>query len=208
MDCSLPGSSVHGIFQARVLERVAVSFFRGSSWPRGRAQVSLIAGRCFTIWATWEATRKSEHPYKHQRIVIYDVKSLKKNFPPSFKRIINNNLTWSLPENRKRINISQLILWGQNNPDTKTRQWQHTHQRKLETSVSIEFRWEIPQQNISKLIQQYRKENCILWPNRVYSRYAGLFQHQEIISVKLKKKNHVITSTNMGKKLTKSDSHS
>ena len=36
---------------------------------------------------------KSEHPYKHQRIVIYNVKSLKKNFPPSFKRIINNNLT-------------------------------------------------------------------------------------------------------------------
>ena len=34
MDCSLPGSSVHGIFQARVLEWVAISFSRGSSWPR------------------------------------------------------------------------------------------------------------------------------------------------------------------------------
>ena len=33
MDCSLPGSSVHGIFQARVLEWVAISFFRGSSRP-------------------------------------------------------------------------------------------------------------------------------------------------------------------------------
>ena len=32
MDCSLPGSCVHGIFQARVLEWVAISFFRGSSW--------------------------------------------------------------------------------------------------------------------------------------------------------------------------------
>ena len=34
MDCSLPGSSVHGIFQARILEWVAISFFRGSSQPR------------------------------------------------------------------------------------------------------------------------------------------------------------------------------
>ena len=55
MDCSLLGSSVHGIFQARVLEWAAISFSRGSSWPRDRAQVSCIAGRRFTIWATREA---------------------------------------------------------------------------------------------------------------------------------------------------------
>ena len=47
MDCSLPGSSVHGIFQARVLERVAISFSRGSSQPRDRTQVPHIVGRCF-----------------------------------------------------------------------------------------------------------------------------------------------------------------
>ena len=55
MDCSLTGSSVHGIFQARVLEWITISFSRGSSWPRNRTQVSHIAGRCFTIWATKEA---------------------------------------------------------------------------------------------------------------------------------------------------------
>ena len=55
MDCSLPGFSVHGIFQARVLEWVAISFSRGSSWPRDRTQVSCIAGRRFTLWATREA---------------------------------------------------------------------------------------------------------------------------------------------------------
>ena len=55
MDCSLPGSSVHGIFQARVLDWVAISFSRGSSQPRDRTRVSCIAGRCFTIWATREA---------------------------------------------------------------------------------------------------------------------------------------------------------
>ena len=58
MDCSLPGSSVHGIFQARILEWVAISFSRGSSWPRDRTQVSCIVGRRFTIWATREASWK------------------------------------------------------------------------------------------------------------------------------------------------------
>ena len=49
MDCSLLGSSVHGIFQARVLEWIAISFSRGSSRPRNRTWVSHIAGRRFTV---------------------------------------------------------------------------------------------------------------------------------------------------------------
>ena len=48
MNCSLLGSSVHGIFQARILEWVAVSFSRGYFWPRDRTCVSCIAGRFFT----------------------------------------------------------------------------------------------------------------------------------------------------------------
>ena len=44
MDCNLPGSSAHGIFEARILEWVAISFSRRSSQPRGRTQVSCIAG--------------------------------------------------------------------------------------------------------------------------------------------------------------------
>ena len=51
-DCSLPGSSVHGIFQARVKEWVAISFSRASSRSGDRTQVSHIAGRCFTLWST------------------------------------------------------------------------------------------------------------------------------------------------------------
>ena len=45
MDCSLPGSSIHGIFQAIVLEWGAIAFSRGSSWPRDRTWVSLIVDR-------------------------------------------------------------------------------------------------------------------------------------------------------------------
>ena len=54
VDCSLPGSSVHAIFQARILEWVAVSFSRGSSQLRDQTQVSCIVGRHFTVWATRE----------------------------------------------------------------------------------------------------------------------------------------------------------
>ena len=51
-DCNPPGSSVHGILQARILEWVASPFSRGSSWPRDRTLISCITGRVFTIWAT------------------------------------------------------------------------------------------------------------------------------------------------------------
>ena len=47
MDCSLPGSSLYGILQARVQEWVAIAFSRGSSWPRDRTWVSCIPGRRF-----------------------------------------------------------------------------------------------------------------------------------------------------------------
>ena len=55
MDCSLSGSSVHGILQARILEWVAIPFSKGSSWPKDQTQVSCIAGRLFTIWTTRKA---------------------------------------------------------------------------------------------------------------------------------------------------------
>ena len=52
MDCSPPGSSIHGIYRARILEWVAISFSRESSWPWDQTWASRIASRCFTIWAT------------------------------------------------------------------------------------------------------------------------------------------------------------
>ena len=58
MDHSLPGSSVHGILQARILEWVAMPFSRGSSQPRDWTRVSIspgLAGSFFTTGATWEA---------------------------------------------------------------------------------------------------------------------------------------------------------
>ena len=66
MDCSLPGSCLHGILQARILEWVAIFFSRGSSRLRDRTQVSCTAGRCFNLWATREALKVSQWDWKFQ----------------------------------------------------------------------------------------------------------------------------------------------
>ena len=55
LECSLPGSFVHGILQARILEWVTIPFSRGSSLCRDRSLCT--AGRFFTVWATREAPR-------------------------------------------------------------------------------------------------------------------------------------------------------
>ena len=55
MDHHPPGSSVHGILQARILHWVAIPFSRGSSWFRDQTWVSCIEGRLYTLWATREA---------------------------------------------------------------------------------------------------------------------------------------------------------
>ena len=57
---NLPGSSVPGILQAKILEWVAISFSRGSSWPRDQTRISSIVSRCFTIWATREVITNLE----------------------------------------------------------------------------------------------------------------------------------------------------
>ena len=60
MDCSLPGSSVHRILQARILEWVAIPFSRASSWSRDHTCVSCIACRFFTICGTKPTLKKKE----------------------------------------------------------------------------------------------------------------------------------------------------
>ena len=56
MDCSPPGSSVHGIIQTRILEWGAIPFSRGSSWPRDWNWGLLHCRQTFTLWAPREAT--------------------------------------------------------------------------------------------------------------------------------------------------------
>ena len=71
MDCTLPSSSVHGILQARILKWVAIPFSRESSRPRDQIQVSCIAGRFFTSWATREAQFTSLHMSNTSSLYIW-----------------------------------------------------------------------------------------------------------------------------------------
>ena len=97
MDCSLPGSSVHGILQVRILEWVAIPFFRGSSGPRDWTWVSCIAGRFFIIWATREAPMYWGPPIEGnlQKIRQY----ISQRFPDAtwVYHILINSHPWGLP---------------------------------------------------------------------------------------------------------------
>ena len=57
MDCSLPGFSVRGVLQARILEWVAISSSRGSSQPRGGTHVSGIGRHILYHYTTWEEVK-------------------------------------------------------------------------------------------------------------------------------------------------------
>ena len=99
IDCSPLGSSVHGILQPRILEWVAISLSRGFSWPRNQTQVSCIAGRFITYWATREAPR----------VVIVELK-----VPVTTRMIV---LLTRLASLRKNILITVLLYWVQDDPD-------------------------------------------------------------------------------------------
>ena len=71
VDCSLPGSCVRGISEARVLEWVAFFFSRGSSRTRDQTWVSCIASRFFTVWATMEALYVYIYIHTHIHIHIH-----------------------------------------------------------------------------------------------------------------------------------------
>ena len=62
IDCSPPGSSVHGISQGRMLEWVAISSSRGSSWLRDQTQVFCVGRQILYHWATWEDTEPPGKP--------------------------------------------------------------------------------------------------------------------------------------------------
>ena len=94
MDGSLPGSSVHGILQARILEWISTSFSRGSSWPRDQTWVSYIAGSFLTIWAIRKSLictspAHKSYPRVHTCFFLYFSKSPH----PCFK--LSAFYTWS-----------------------------------------------------------------------------------------------------------------
>ena len=94
MDCSPPGSSVHGILWARILQWVAIPFSRGSSWSRDWTHVSsCIAGMFFTTWAArkapiclylWENKCKQASSYRCPRRPTAQKSQLQREWTPNW----------------------------------------------------------------------------------------------------------------------------
>jgi len=111
MDCSLPGSFVHGILQARILEWVAISFSRGSSQPRNQTQISHTAGRFFTDWATRE---------DHCGTYIYIFNGILLSYKKECIRVSPNEVDepteyctkWSKWERERQILYINACLWN------------------------------------------------------------------------------------------------
>ena len=118
MDCSLPGSSVHGILQARILECVAMPFSRGSSWPWGQTWIFYIAVRFFTIWAT------SEAQICWRCLKIYILKVI-------FIRVLLFARNYSKYVDTLEIKISQI-----EDPIIQISYWRHLDLHKLITFLS------------------------------------------------------------------------
>ena len=85
MDWSQPGSSVHGISQARTLEWVVISFSRGSSWPRDQASISCIGRQILYPWATKEA---HTHTYISSFWISFPFKSPQSRVPCAIQEVL------------------------------------------------------------------------------------------------------------------------
>ena len=140
-----PGSAVHGILQARILEWVAISFSRRSSQPRDRTQVSSIAKRHFTIWATREA----------QSVTMEGRNQKEERIQPSSRKEFN--FPWSLGKGDLKHNTLKKKIKG--------REILHKWRDKLETQKSNKWRgnrqttWKRIQNNNSKDDQKPWKQN-------------------------------------------------
>ena len=79
MECNPPGSSVHGIFQERILEWVSIFLSRGSSWPRDQTHVSCIGRQTLYHWATREVPFFKVSVYKHTHTHTHVETSISRN---------------------------------------------------------------------------------------------------------------------------------
>jgi len=108
-----PGSSVHRILQARILEGVAISFSRRSSWPRDQAWVSCIAGGFFTNWATREAQ------WKGKFALFQKLKTVQRPTPLTDNQWARAFISWGrgLPEEtaQSALIILKLVIGGLTN---------------------------------------------------------------------------------------------
>ena len=161
MDCNPPGSSLHGILQARVLQWVAISFSRESSQPRDWTWVSCVPGRCFNLWATREAPT-SQPGVKSCHWEFYSFKGTTSHcLQPSTKsqRIKLNPYSWKLRKQwfyKGYSKASQNMLW---------QYFQLTIYKQLFPSHDTFFIWEVKYVlwEITYLHESFHYRNLIYW---------------------------------------------
>ena len=122
--CSLPGSSVHEILQARMLKWVAIVFSKGSSQLRDRTQVSCIAGRFFTAWTTRESQKGCVGPGQYL-LVLWAHSS--------------RNSSWHSPLkvvgfHQHPLSSSRKAFWGKPKQQNKTKRNPWNYWKKVLTS--------------------------------------------------------------------------
>ena len=115
MDYSLPGFSVHAISQARILEWVAISFPRGSFWPRNWTQVSCIDRWILYCWATKEANRNESSTGPNSaslllRISVSSVQSLSRVRLFETPRITAHQASLSITNSRSSLKLTSIEL--------------------------------------------------------------------------------------------------
>ena len=186
MDCSPPGSLVHGILQARILEWVAMPSSRGSSWPRDQTHVSCgscLAGR----FVTTEPPGKPLKQYKYMKVfvhwnIIFDVEiefewrfgctrlSFMSIFTcvPSFLNliIVSNRISWSQPEIFLKVKILPRTLRFNLLPQVSTCLFCELDIKGLGIVLSLTFYFLLIISNISRkvkvLIGLFRITFCFL----------------------------------------------
>ena len=132
VDCSPPGSSIHGILQARILEWVAIPFSRGSSRPMNPSLY--IAGRFFTIWATTEAVL-------HGHLAASQNLSMNALWPSISTSRVLSRINWYLKnlhnctDTRTGIYVAALFAtvrsWKQPLMEELHRWWWYIHKMKM-----------------------------------------------------------------------------
>ena len=104
MDCSSPGSSVHGIHQARILEWVTIPFSKGSSRPRDQTQVSRIAGGFWVVLTLGRRVEKSSPENRSPKLVVLRQNSFLHlhSFLSAFTQLVESKRTSSKKSNVKQ----------------------------------------------------------------------------------------------------------
>ena len=117
MDCSLPGSSVHGILQAIVLEWIAIPFSRGSSQPRDQTWVFDIVGRFFALWVTREApvNQWATHKKSFSTHVLINKHQVPNTVLPEYSTFWVSLRFFTFPS----VSIPPVLVWAFKHPHLK-----------------------------------------------------------------------------------------